>query len=420
MNIVQLMSICESMNTQPERFEDLFLDEAYFGTKRVQSIQDAMDKIVAKVTSDKDVVIEGSALDRELESAVKETFGFKSVHIYWANRAGAGMTGPYTMPGAIILHSGGTISGSKTANLAYGSYENSKDGFYDKNHELSAFIQMDTSLIYEFNMTSEELVAVLLHEIGHNFDYSPFTVIGAWYTVLMNLIAGDFGVLLNIPIQEWGRPVLMALRNLDTYMQMYIPPLGVIAKLIGRVSFNVSRFLTGILSPVSTIFTAPIYILYSPFSWFQNTFARKKEMYADSFAASYGYGSELVTALDKIADVMTGNPNAGPFMSFFYDFARLQNEIMALGMGGHTSNQRRAIKVINKLEEDMKNPAIRPEARAELNAKYQEMKNTYDKIVNMDEDGKNKLTAAFRRMVDNWYAGKPYLFIPSIGYDYAK
>lgn len=408
MNIAELLYLSESHRPQ-DSIRNYLLDEAYLGKNPVSKIELAMSKIVDAISADPDKMIQGTQYAKDLEKAIKDVFGFKRVNVTWSYRPGGGI-GPYTMVSSIIWHSG-------SSSFTYGT---NKSGFYDKDHELTVYIQMDQALVTTFHMSAAEMTGILLHEIGHNFDYSCWSIYNAWYTLLVQLLSGDILSILNVPIQEWGRPVYQAVLNIDTYIQSSIPPIGTVLRAVGKVSFNISRFLQGLFSPLTVLFTLPIMALYAPLNYIQNFFTRKKERFADSFAASYGYGKETISALEKFESVRTGNPEAGPVMQFFYDIARFQQESISLFLGGHGSNQQRMIKIIDKLQKDLNDKQLSPAMKAELLEILNQTKSDYDKMINLDEENKNKLTGIFRRLVDNWYDGKSHMIIPSFGYEYAE
>lgn len=410
-NLLSLMQI-GNINTQDvdelQRFNEAIelIDEAFFGKTKVKKIQDAMDAIVQEIRENPDTMVHGTPLADNLNRAIKETFGFAAVHVYWGNRIAGG--NPHTRPSVYIFH-------AFNESLEYGKHQN---GFYDYNNELRCYIQMDQTLVTECNLTSEECVAILLHEIGHNFDFSPASVLKGWIQVYYALL--NLENLANMVVAEYGRGIIMPLTNIDTYIQKYIPPVGTIVRLIGRVSFNVQKFLTMILSPALAVTLVPVYVLYSPFSHLQNILLRKGEVYADSFAASYGYSAEIATALDKLIDENSRYNFGGPVMEFFSDMYRFDQEVVALAMGGHGSNQKRLIKIMDKLQSDLRNGDFDASMKADLQKEIQRTKDVYDKMLNVDKTQRDTATHVFRRCVDNWYAGKPYMIVPNIGNEYAK
>ena len=404
-------------NRQPatpmiESIQDFILDEAYYGEKKVRPILTAMEDIVELLKTNPNAEVDKLSEGKALNKAVQDVFGFKTAKVYWANRPSFG-NGPFTMFGARILWSG-------EESLAYG---NNPDRLYDSKHVLKCYIQMDNILVTMLDMTARELTAVLLHEIGHNFDYTPASVFQMWFNFINAIFTGPASILqyfVQNMLQEYGRDVLMALMNLDTYITRWIPPVGVIYRAVDKTLFNIQKFISAMLSPLTLIAVIPTYALFSPFNYIQNYFTRKREVYADSVAAAYGFGPELITGLDKMHSYMTeANTDLG-VLAFFYDLARFQQEAFSFLMGGHTSNQQRMINVMTKLKEDLNDPRIDKDMKKECAKTLAECEVVYKKMLALNPEERDNFTTKFRRMVDDWHAGKNYMIVPHIGDAYVK
>lgn len=420
MNLQNLRRIASNQpiheTANSEQFLTQFLDEAYFGGDAVIKIERAMVKIHQKVSENPRVAIYKDASNAELEAAVKEVFGFKSVNVYWGNEPGMQMIGPHTRPGCIFFRSKEFVN----------SFGGAKNGFYDKKHELKVYIQMYQNLITDAKLTPRELTAILLHEIGHNFDATPITIIDAWYRLITVCTSGNITAILQYAgssaIQEYGREVVMAITNLNTYIMDTVPPIGTFLRSVGKVGFNVFKFMNAILNPVLAPVIIPAYLLFMPFYWISNFVGRKKEIYADTFAAAYGYAAEQATALDKLNYYILSpvEPGKGGVLNFFYDYAIFQQEFVSMCMGGHRSNQQRMITMMDAMEKDMNNPSVPAELKRELKTKLEEARKTYNSMMGMNENDRKTFTTMFRKMVNNWYDGKPYVIMPSMtGDDYA-
>ena len=105
-------------------------------------------------------------------------------------------------------------------------------------------------------------------------------------------------------------------------------------------------------------------------------------------------------------------------MQFFYDCALFQNDMITMAMGGHTSNQQRAIQALNDMKTSMNDRSLDPELRKECKRVYQECQEVYDKYVNMPDNERAGITKQFRKMVDNWYNGKNYMLMPQVSNEY--
>lgn len=390
------------------------LDEAFLGEEPIYPIQKAMDKLYQWNRENPDAKINGCAAERELEDAIKKVFGFKLVDIMWSE---AERTGPYTVTPYLWMAYG------ENKSFAYGKNAN---GFYDKNHELSVYINMNRSMMSdnEYALTSREAVATLLHEIGHNFDYSPWRVSQAMYFLCLNLFSMNILSIVNNIVQHHIRDITMRVMEIDTVVSDVLPPFRPVQRMANALYKAGNIAIGTIISPVEVLLWATVGIGLSPMFYLQNLFARKSERFADSFAVTYGYSAELITGLDKIIDASTGVNVAHikdiPVLKQMLSLNRARAELSTIMIGGHESNQKRALKAIDKLVQDAKDPHLSPRMKARLNQEIKELRDVYNKMIGMNQEDRKTLTMHIRRIVDNWYNGRSYFFIPSTGSDYAE
>lgn len=390
------------------------LQEAFVGKEPVSKIQKAMDKIVAYLESTPMGKMNDTPLDRELEKAIKDVFGFGYVDVFWSD-APTLIGGPYTIPNATIFH----ISDSKS--FAYGK---NAHGFYDKDHELHCVIHINRDVVVNAHLTSAELTAILLHEIGHNFDYSPYKMLLAMIGILQ-LLYGNMTVLSNMAVSEFAplSSLYTRLRNLDAMIADILPPFRYITRFLYAIGSGMTKFTLAALSPINLVTSIPIALINSPFTYISNIFTRKGERFADSFATMYGYGPEIASGLDKIIGESMGMNDVTynvPVLKTLYDLSLLNQEIVTFALGGHESNQRRMINMMNMLKKDLEDPNISPAMKKEIRREIDRSQKVYNQMLNMNGEQKDTLTHAFRRVVDSWFSGKPYLFVNSIGDDYVK
>lgn len=404
----------------PDIVKQYVMNETFVGKEPVRDIQKAMDKIREKYMANIRGKLNNTPEDRALEAAIKDLFGFRMVDVFWSDSASI-RGGPCTVPNAVIFHNGPAKS------YTYGK---NQKGFYDKDHELHCVIHMNSSIFDKAGLTSEEAVAVLLHEIGHNFDYSPYSILNTWFEVFMiviNALKMNWKVVINAAsnytFKELGPSVLVRMMNIDTVIADIVPPFRYVSKFFNTIHGGLSAFGTAVLSPLIFLVAVPTQLINSPFRYILNFFTRKKERYADSFAAMYGYAAEQATALDKLINDASGVDGVAyniPVLKSLYDLSRLNNEIIAAAMGDHESNQKRVMNMMDMMKEDLKDPNLSPALKKELRIRYDNCVKTYNDMLNLNNDQRDTLTAIFRRMMDNWYAGRNYLFIPSTGDDYVK
>lgn len=392
------------------------LDEAFFGKNPIQPIQKAMDKIYDLAMKNPNMVITKTSENKNLEIAIQKVFNFKSVSIEWSNsKVAPGYMGvnAYTFTPSDI---------TKLSNSAnYGTFLNKKEGFKDSGNS-KIYITLDTALFTEMGITSQEGVAVLLHEIGHNFDLSPRSVLNAWLNVFTML----YGIIVSVPtggialipvlikgsselITLFGRGVQQKVLNLNAYIMDAIPPLTKVGTGLQKISINLQRFFSKLLAPTAVI-GIPLLFLIMPFSYLATGTQRSGERYADTFASTYGYSEELISALEKInkyeiVDLKKDNS----YVNVFGGLALLYREVLCM-TDYHQSNQTRLIKVMNKLEKDLKEVKD-PELKNDIQAEIKRCKDLYNSIVNMPDDQRIPFLTTFRQMMDRWYNGKSYILI---------
>lgn len=395
---------------------DEILDEAYLGKTAVDPILNAMRAVCQKLEENPQEQMERTVENANLQEAIKKVFGFKSVTIRWENR-GAMLMGAYTIPGNPVKY-------GKKPGFIYGQNAN---GFYDQTHSMPIFIEMSNDAYRDALLTPEEMTALMLHEIGHNFDFTAYTMFFGWARTICD-IAGLFTPFTFVPAindliarTDPGRNIVHVITNIDVILMNNIPPLGRLGRGMNKLFSSFGKFFNALFSPAMA-FTIPLKLLNAPMVSLITFFSRKKEVYADNFAASYGYAQELTNALAKLEASMTrvSIQPAGGLAELFYDFAQFCREFDTtfFSISGHGSTQQRMIRTKSKLMQDLKNNDVPPELRKELENQIAEMDSAYQQYLEADDYQMKNITAFFRNLVDHVYDGKDYMFIePARDYD---
>lgn len=395
------------------------LDEAYYGRDQLKEVEVVMCKIERKIAANPLVDVCREPEGKELDEALKKAFGFKSVHVYWMRDPNMDKTGPCTVPAARVMN-------YKNQNLKYGSFKN---GFYDKDHNMVVFIQMDNALVTEAHLTGAEMTAVVVHEIGHNFDFTPFALIKTWIDAINVILDGITTGKINkaamtllksaVVRSDVGRRIYMEIMNLSDTIGKIIPPLGTVMYYLQLVKGSVEKVLNMILTPVAAVMFLPRALMFMSLNYIRNFFLRKSETYADSLAAAYGYGPEQVSALDKMSfGILTLNNAPRGIFTIFDNMVMAHQEIMTLARGGHGSTQQRALRMIDSLKREIENPALDAATKKECRAELARLEDMYDKITNMNEDDRMILTNIVRGIMDQWYAGTSPNLLPILWPEY--
>ena len=187
---------------------------------------------------------------------------------------------------------------------------------YTPKAQFCSIVAITEGLLFHPDFTAGEITAVLLHEIGHNFDtavcshMAPFVFIQMVISAMYSLQSLDPQAVIEVFTGiTTGRRV--AVKGIDTVMQtrlwaMYdtfkwlvsIPSslisalFGPLLKIIfGTISAAVAVFVTAI-SPIT-----PLIHLWTGYT---------SEQVADRFPAMYGYGPEMASALGKFETTKEG------------------------------------------------------------------------------------------------------------------
>jgi STE24 endopeptidase len=164
-----------------------------------------------------------------------------------------------------------TIDGSKRSTKA--------NAYFSGMGRKKRIVLYDT-LIKE--LTTDEIVAVLMHEIGH---YQKKHIISS---MILSVIQS--GVMLFILSLFVSQPILSQALGVEV------------------ASFHIGLIAFGILySPISVVI-----------GLMMNTSSRKHEYQADAFAAKYGMGDGLVSALKKLSVNNLSNLTPHPLYVFFH------------------------------------------------------------------------------------------------------
>lgn len=182
--------------------------------------------------------------------------------------------------------------------------------------------------------------------------------------------------------------------------------------MIGRAVQPVMKLISIIFRQLKWV-SVPLEIMATPFRLFSNTFLRKGEIYADSFAAAYGYGPEQVSALAKLDRfVATTSMDLGPITNVFNDLNLLQREIITTVYMGHGSTLQRALRMKDSLDASLSKSGLSQQDKDAIIKERDRMMKVYNDYISMGSSDQETLCRAYRSMIDSWYNGKSYIIPP--------
>jgi len=272
----------------------------------------------------------------------------------------------------------------------------------DKDYAVITFFY--SGIMFNPVYTNGEIIAILLHEIGHNFAnaMSHNAALLAYVYKTMNIVTS----IITSPITAVIRYAIGSNKVIGTFAKME----------------NRSREIDGIYSNISNIYdfiidiygTIQIYVydiisvltglnvykyLYSigylalriirnPFgAWLSTSSVYASERIADNFVTMYGYGSEFSSALDKL-ELKENDPsiiikafNSIPFISALSNMMALPADIFMNGFNPHPQHIARVRDQLDFLERETKKEDLDPKMKKVILKDIQDINKSYNRMI---------------------------------------
>lgn len=282
-------------------------------------------------------------------------------------------------------------------------------GFYDNSHSLVMELLIYPGLIQA--LTPEEIMAVFLHEFGHNVDPATMDIRYAKTNVLTKYLTdrkGDInknerkavsskdGKLLFIPALldslEWDVQTLVSsvksLFNKTKHMIKSAEVNSIFGDIFGGKAGKEKKAIESIKKAVRKDNE-------------NRAFNRQNygEAFADNFARMYGYGPELASGLHKMdknfAD-MVNSWSKKESMRQRYVTLLTQNAIKDV----HKTGVHRVKALIKEYHDDINNPDTPKAVKKALEADVKELEKILDMYTNNFSDFQNKVNKAIAEELD--------------------
>lgn len=259
------------------------------------------------------------------------------------------------------------------------------------NNTLSAIVYVYTEIIFNKEFTDREVMAVILHEIGHNFsnELSPIIDFEGKFLAICSLPYLAILLLLN-PMAGIKQLAGMSNTFRDFYIKMsknqfvsfLLNGMDLIHNGLNNIILSAKVAIPGLkflslLNPDN----------YNPFSIFGfNMIGFLDENIADNFATMYGFGPELVSALNKF-DYIVSKPSKVvteiPVIGWISSLLNVSAEFVTQLFDAHPTNSSRRKAQYNYLLQELKKKDINPKLRKELEEEVYRME---DQIRDIEND----------------------------------
>lgn len=408
-----------------EREHELsFLNEAYFG--RTANIEKMIKQI--HVIREKAGVVYGSinyqkynvAMNTwpeviEFNRLVEEEFGFKTAGLTFMQDA---RLNAHTLSLSIAMD-------SYMSKNPKSMVQSTKTGFrYRKDAEYALAMYITTGLFLDNNFSDEEIMAVLLHEIGHNFSTAMSGELGG--LVLIKSMINFIYILRDVIFrQRFERiPEIISgenwFKNLDNTLDKHTRRFTifkitkVLADVINMVinfvntSYSDLIFILSGLNPGVSISLALLQTTAYPAKLLNMLLGgTEDEKFADAFPAMYGLGAEQASALAKmhtgskgfpIHDMIFNTPGIG-HMANLIQFPVI---FMATLIDEHPNLNQRFRMEIEYMENELKNTNMDPKLKSEIKRQLVQLKKDFKEYCDIETLKENEDPHILQRQYEDW------------------
>lgn len=409
-----------------EYCQDLYiLNEAFYGKPReFIEVEKRLEKIIqmiklTKEHPEKAININDMKELYEIETILTNFFGNNDTDIsFYVPIANTITTGleivnvktPQQLSDILsILDYKGYNAFTKPTSLSFFKKSSNKRLADPKYLYINVFI--DIGMIYALDLTPQELMALILHEIGHCFDASLFSLISQIDVNIVNHFIRNGNKITKIEYRSESDIINQLVQSLTGFMigilpiakfYTYINRLMTASPIINSFFSELNYLLNDILSLIYTIKNYKTYLLMikNPVSIAtdllnpKNTFGYAGEKFADSFATSYGYGKDIASVIHKMqinkgrfTDKLISNI---PILNIGYDLTKVMIETATSLSSPHPDASIRIKSQLTKLKRDLNDPNLSPKLKYELNNNIKELEDYINNTLLNIYDDSNK------------------------------
>ena len=302
------------------------INEVYFGkTPEILAIEKQLDIFRSKyigqtllirpdINSDKDLL--------KFNRMIEDYFGFEvfSLHITKSS-----MRNAWTI----------AVSSRYDVLTTHRNLVSSKNGFkYNKDAGYAGIVNIYTAMIFNKEFTTSEIMAIIMHEIGHNFFlainnnyigyeliYKITSILELFIKAILVAINSDedavsigFTIKLLIRLGLLNNKTLSIYEKMEKAVRTNVPEFLYVTDLLDSAisimkdaKFTITQMIKRLTLGFGMYVTLPIGIIASILlnNPFTSKFKYNNEQFSDNFVTMYGYSDDLISILDKLSDSKT-------------------------------------------------------------------------------------------------------------------
>lgn len=402
--------------------------ESYFGkSPELLECERLIKKMIGKLkVSEKDIPnrmvntkISEWPENKAICKLLQKQFGFKEMYLHWS---GSPEENAFSAARGIITMAVGSGSGmpSIPIKLTNGTY-------YDSDHAYLCCVNVYAGLI-DMGATAEELMACILHEIGHNFDVSLLNITSdvveschiAYFFINFNKI--QFAILkglcdvlpriqnliINQNMSEYLKDML---QRIDAYIEDHKNAVKKECEIYLRDVKKsktyplISMIIIIVLNLANDIWKHGLY-----YTVWNNSAGYSREIFSDSFATAFGYGPATISLHAKFATetrmskalYSKDNPD-----HVYNDYANVIAGCLLTLLDPHPMTQTRMKNQIFMLRSELNKDDIPPSIKKAIARDLEHAQKIYDtQCLHTQEENALSASIALARFNEKFFDGK--------------
>ena len=284
-----------------------------------------------------------------------------------------------------------------------------KKGGFKYKPECNAYvvIRVTKGLFFSALFTPAEIVGIILHEIGHNFQDVISGSVKFFNTISQILKVIFIPILIIIsPLQTPIRhvyidtikkleknntEVINAFWTINNILKTFTDLGSMFINLIGNISIMISPI--GYLSRLPDIFLKDIKdLITSPFDMLNFYSNYRQEQISDTFAVAYGYGEESSSALAKMReycgnDALTKMIRDVPVIGAYCDLLNLPVTLIGGLLDPHPNTIARLNNNMKYIKREIVDKEHNPKMKKELSKQVVDIQAQMDKMNDLENQG---------------------------------
>lgn len=302
------------------------------------------------------------------------------------------------------------FSTAANTSLANSIVSSDKDNMKFKHKNLSSVIRVTSGLWTNKEFTDSEITAIIIHEIGHNFQHEVNSGLKMYATcmfflnifqtitmicsgiylpnAIINFIKSDSE--LRASFNDFAKKngignIINIAGGILGFIKIIVYE---VLELFGRITLGIPAGMINMSNIILTATSNPISVLVAIAL---TPIKKGGENVSDTWAAEHGYGAELISALAKMdIDPEASSTAVGrvskklPLFDSICTLFAMPLMIVSSLFEDHPVTGKRASNIVYELEKDLNNSDVSPAMKKEIQEDIKNVKKAIDKYSKID------------------------------------